>query len=546
MHLIGSWHPLTSSTPDLVGNFPFIDLRISDAVTVLEDNRRKLIFEGIIFDATDQQLLDDPTLLDRAFGYYTYILFEKESQTVYFGADRLGFSPVYHAWEGKIFRFSSSLTLLKYELGNVTPNLDAWDEHLVLDDILGDKTVVKEITRLRWGRKFRMTADRVDTVDIWDPEFPAFTDKQTYIRLNNELLIEAMHLTRSSERRKFVMLSGGEDSRRLAIAAHHVGLPFTCVTQNTIGKEASDKDVLVAEAVCQSLGVPHICVPQPSHRDILNDAITEDYWLGYEGGQHEWILPLMRRLPQDALVYDGIIADVTVNGHFFHTYPQLLTRFDDLDYAARLICGAIQSGIDPKQLSAPLFERVRAELARYPASPHRLTYYFLLNHTRRCIGSWFTLFYLLGHKPALPYIYYPFFVQSLSLDPRHYLEAWMQNECMKQMNAATAAIPSTRNKVPASLVIDLKSAARARARFTTRHLRIRRDAVRYLPGLARTRRTYKALSLLGLGDRAGKWSWAPRYLARFSRFLDWIEDRQGPDFPVKRATTALLQRHFVS
>ena len=545
MHLIGNWRPLQGGL-DTIPGFSFLDLRMSGAVTVLEDHRCKLVYEGIIFDATSQELLNDPTLLDRAFGYYTYLLFQKESGTVVLGADRLGFSPVYYAWEKGTFRFSSSLTLLKYELDTVSPNLDAWDEHLTLDDILGEKTVVKEISRLRWGRKFKMTRDRIDTVDIWEPEVPAFTDKQSYIRVNNELLIEAMQATRSCQRHKFVMLSGGEDSRRLAITACHLGMPITCITQQVIGKEASDKDALVAEAVCRSLGVPHIRVPLPSHRDVLNDAMAEDYWLGYEGGQHEWMLPLLRHVPPNALVYDGIIADVTVNGHFFHTYPQLITRFGDLDYAARLVCGTRQSGIEAKLLSSPLFERVRAELARYPDSPHRLTYYFLLNHTRRCIGGWFALFYLFGHMPALPYIYYPFFVQSLSLEPRHYLEAWMQNECMKAMNPQAAAIPSTRSKVPARLVIDLKPEARARARFAARHLRIRREATRYLPGLARIRRAYEAMSLLGLQDRADRWSWAPNYLTRFSRFLDWIEDRQAPDFPIKGEATPFSRRHFVA
>jgi hypothetical protein len=374
---------------------------------------------------------------------------------------------------------------------------------------------------------------------------PPFTDKQSYIRGNNELLIEAVQLTRSCERRKFVTLSGGDDSRRLAIAAHRVGLPITCITQQLIGKQAADKDLLIAEAVCEALSVPHIRVPLQSPRDAANDALTEDYWLGYEGGQHEWMVQLMRHLPDGALVYDGIIADVTVNGHFFHTYPQLLTRFGDLDHAASLICGARQSGVDARLLSAPLFERVRAELARFPDSPHRLTYYYLLNHTRRCIGGWFALFHLFGHMPALPYIYYPFLMQSLSLEPRHYLDGWMQNECMKEMNRGAAAIPSTRNKVPPHLVIDRAAEARARARFAARHLRIRRDATRYLLGLARPRNTYELISFFGLGDRADRWSWAPNYLSRFSRFLEWIEDRQAPQFPIKSEAAPFVRSHRI-
>src|SRR5437899_1998363 len=99
MHLIGNWRRSSPGTPITVGDFSFIELRTSDAVTVLEDNRHKLVYEGIIFDVTNQQLLDTPTLLDRPFGYYTYVLFEKNTGTVHLGTDWLGFSPVYYAWE---------------------------------------------------------------------------------------------------------------------------------------------------------------------------------------------------------------------------------------------------------------------------------------------------------------------------------------------------------------------------------------------------------------------------------------------------------------
>jgi hypothetical protein len=99
--------------------------------------------------------------------------------------------------------------------------------------------------------------------------------------------------------------------------------------------------------------------------------------------------------------------------------------------------------------------------------------------------------------------------------------------------------------VPSHFVIDLKSEARLLSKFAARHLRIRRDAPQYLPGLARTRRTFEAISFLGLRNGAEKWSWAPRYLTRFSLYLDWLEDRQAPTFPVRSETTPFLARHVV-
>jgi hypothetical protein len=542
MHLIGTWRCSPRGRP---GDFPLVDLRTSDAVTVLENEWRKLVYAGVIFDAGDRELLSDPTLLDKAFGYYTYALFDKRAGTIDIGTDRLGYSPLYFAWERGIFRFSSSSTLLKYELESATPNFDAWDETLHLGDILGEKTLVKEIRRLRSGKKFRMTADRVDQIEFWQPELPEFTDKESYIRVNNELLLEAVRLTSSCQAAKFVMLSGGQDSRRLAVAAHHAGLPATCITQESVGKRGFDENMRLAAAVCELLGLPHIRVPRSGPREHYNDTIMMNYWLSYETPQHDWVVPLFRCLPKGALVYDGIVADVTVNGHYFRAYPEIASKYDDLDFTARLICGTGGSGVDPRLVSAPLFERVRAELALYPQSPHRLTFYFLFNHTRRSIGSWYNLLQAYGHTPCLPYLYYPFLVQSLSLEPKHYFSAWMQSECMAEMNSRAAAIPSTRDKVPAEYLLDLTGDARSRRRFDAAHLRSRPDAVRLFPGLKRSLSIFKVMSRLGLSRFAGAWSWAPTTLARFSEFQDWIEDRAPPAFPVATERSAFLERHFV-
>ena len=373
-----------------------------------------------------------------------------------------------------------------------------------------------------------MTRDRIDTVDIWEPEVPAFTDKQSYIRVNNELLIEAMQATRSCQRQKFVMLSGGEDSRRLAITARHLGMPITCITQQVIGKEASDKDALVAEAVCRSLGVPHIRVPLPSHRDVLNDAMAEDYWLGYEGGQHEWMLPLLRQVPPNALVYDGIIADVTVNGHFFHTYPQLITRFGDLDYAARLVCGTRQSGIEAKLLSSPLFERVRAELARVPGFPAPADLLFS-SQPYPTVHRRLVCAVLPVRAYARAAIHLLSVLRSIALPRASPLPRGVDAKRMHEGDEpAGRGDPVDAQQSAGASCHRPKAGGAGQGTVRGASFADPPEATRYLPGLARIRRAYEAMSLLGLQDRADRWSWAPNYLTRFSRFLDWIEDRQAP------------------
>jgi hypothetical protein len=113
------------------------------------------------------------------------------------------------------------------------------------------------------------------------------------------------------------------------------------------------------------------------------------------------------------------------------------------------------------------------------------------------------------------------------------------------MNPEAAAIPSTRTKVPPDYVIDLASEVGPSSQFEARHLWMRRDAGAYFPELKRSSNIFRAMSFLGLRKRAALWSWAPKTLMRFSEFLDWIEDRRTPEFPVRPETNAFLDRHFV-
>ena len=172
MHIKGSWRPLERGESRTNAHFPHFDLQCSDSVTILEDNNYKIIYEGVIFDFDNSQILNEPRVLDKAFGYYTYVLFDKNKYDIFVGTDRLGYSALYYAWEGGQFLFSSSPTLLKYALKTVTPNFEAWDEILTLGDIIGEKSVVCEISRARWGQKFLLTAESVDKIDIWSPETP--------------------------------------------------------------------------------------------------------------------------------------------------------------------------------------------------------------------------------------------------------------------------------------------------------------------------------------------------------------------------------------
>jgi hypothetical protein len=201
---------------------------------------------------------------------------------------------------------------------------------------------------------------------------------------------------------------------------------------------------------------------------------------------------------------------------------------------SQMICGDAQSGIDQRLVKVPLVERVRADLAQYPDSPHRLTLYFVLNHTRRNIGSWLRLYSLFDHVPCMPYLHSPLFVQSLSLDPTIYLGRWMQSECTQAMNPHVAAIPSTRDPVPSKYLaaVPVQEPTGRRPRQA-----LRSDLKSYLPGLPVRHYAHDVASRLPFGGLKERWGWASDLAERFSEFLDWLDSKDTPTLPSREAVT---------
>lgn len=523
------------------GQFGALEIEYSDAVTVLETQQWKIVYEGVIFDVTNEQIASNPSLLNSAFGYYTYVVVDKNNGDIAIGTDRFGFSPLYYSLADAHLRFSSSITLLKTDLKKLTPDMDAWDEILLLGDIIGEKTVVKEILRLQWGRKISIREGRVEFVTVWNPDVPAQCNRSEYIERNNELLAEGIRLTAGVRQDRVVALTGGQDSRRIAVALQMAGVETAGATQQVVGKGNRDEDTLIAREVARALGMSHASVPVPAPQAMRTDRSLKDYWGGYESNYHAWAVNFVRHLPRGSLIYDGIVGDVTVNGHYFRAYPEAISRYGDLDYLSGRICGKPRTGVARKFLTAPLFERVRAELARFPDSPHRLTYFYLLNHTRRNIGSWLRLFGLFQNLPCTPYLYYPFFLQSLSLEPSEYFKSWMQNECIRAVNPQVAQIPSTREPVPSEYLLDLSEMAAKQGAEEQQPISIRSDVRRYLPGLAGRHYVQQISTGLRLKGLQTRWHWASDTVQRFSEFLDWVDDA-GPAFPVREDAPVVSRR----
>jgi hypothetical protein len=522
-------------------------LQYGRAGHVFEDDGELLVIEGQLYDAGPAQFLADRRVLDTAYGLYGYVRYDKASGDLVIGTDRLGYFPLYYAFDGKRLVFGATLAFVKRRIENRTPDYEAWEELMALGEVIGDKSTVKEIRRLAPGTRIHIAAGRMKLVRYWQPEIPDPVDEATAIRENNALLHEAVRLTAASPGRKAVLLSGGEDSRRIALAAVHAGLPVTFYTQMSIYKgryrRYVDRDIKLATRVAALLDRPHVVEPMPDDHQYLADWRARDEALGFECIAHEWLLPLARRIPAGSLVYDGIVGDVTINGHYFKEFPQVAENWDAAALA-RMIAGTSSAAwLDGlrRRTESPLSERIERLLASYPSSPHRLTLYMVLNHTRRKIACVAQLFAMHGHWTCYPFLYYPLFVQSLCFEPRLQVKTFYQRVCMAALGGAATSLPTTRGRLSEEWLIPLDRESRRKDAFLLRHLEVSDEALEYFPQLRTSYRAIRRLRHFN-GALLRRYGWFIPTIARFSAFLEWLHTDDGR-YPVAASEPPKETRH---
>jgi hypothetical protein len=497
-----------------------------------ENQNHFLAMEGLAFGLPIEEAILNPYAFETAYGHFAYVWYDKACEDVIVGTDRYGFFPIYYALENGLFIFSTSIGYVKSQLKHRSPDFEAWEEIMVLGEVLGEKTAVKQIKRLSEGTRIQIKNGKVSFYRFWSPEVPDPVDETTYIKDNNRLLEEAISLTASAPKPKVVLLSGGEDSRRLALAASRQNLDIDFYTQESVCKGRDgrwvDQDAKLAAALSEMLGYPHFIQAMANGSQYLADWEKRNVSLGFECAAHEWLLPLTRRISSPSLLYDGIVGDVTINGHYFKKFPASIDNYKDSRKLATLISSSYGQGwLDGirQKTESSLVDRIEQLLLGYPNSPHRLTFYFIFNHARRNISCVSQLFGVHGHQTCYPFLYYPLFLQSLAIDPKLHLTKFYQRECMATLYPKIVSIPTTR-EAPLSdeWLINKDFETNRQINYLLTHLTASEEALEMFP---KFRTKYRLLhsyrKITGGVKYFDKLSWFLSPMVRYGHFLTWLE-----------------------
>lgn len=238
-------------------------------------------------------------------------LFVSDHEAVLHG-DALGMQELYVRRLGAACYFSVRIEpLLALDDSPLHTDWSAWADIFALTCPVGEATQFEEVRRIGPAAAMRAGSDSVTRI-AFEPGWLA-AEPEERVRPGDALDLVAGHVSKG--RRMAITLSGGWDSRLLALVARRVGQRPTAWT--TSKDDRRDDDLVLAGPVADALGLRHrVVVPGPEA--WLDEHRTVWRRLSFQTTHHVWMMPLARVLHRRTGTFlDGLAGDLLFKGSSF-------------------------------------------------------------------------------------------------------------------------------------------------------------------------------------------------------------------------------------
>ncbi|GEM_PF-3578886 len=344
-------------------------------------------------------------------GIFSFFIWDNLRKKAILVNDRYGMRPIYYMNDRnkKILLFSSELKAIsKQRTFEKKIDWEAWNIFFRLGFLTGEDTFYKNIKVLPSGSVLYFYEDNLSIENYWsynDISVAANQNLSTYIDDVTFLFKQSMKRRLLPEKKIALFLSGGLDSRGIAIELKNNKIPFETFTTSKF--TSLDRDKNLASLIAQKMNVKN-------HFQELPDSFLDDiewrknYLLDYESDEHGWILPLLNQVPLDFKInYDGIAQDTICDSLLFrdenYIYLDMLEskKYEDFIYFwvyqkqfkfvkwskndnnnFNFFCPNIRKFFSDEIF----FDNLEKHLIKYEGSPNQFIFFQLDNRTRREIS----------------------------------------------------------------------------------------------------------------------------------------------------------------
>lgn len=366
--------------------------------------------------------------------------------------DRLGFYPLYYSVQNAALLVSPSIPQLLARGVSRTLDDEGLSTFLRLGYFIGDHTPFREIKALPPNANLRWEDGNIDLRHALPTPTALDTSRAEAMQRYAELFQAAIQ-RRLPEGRCAVPLSGGRDSRHIALELHRQGVKPHCVTATEL---LQDTEPQIAAQLADELGLP-IKILQVSRAKLAAEREKNER-TNYCADEHGWYLPVAEYLAEHFdTAYDGIGGDVLSAGLFLDRQKLTLMRAGKFhQLAVHIACYSEQALFNllsptlrarfPRQLA---IESIARELSRYADWPNPVGAFYLFNRTRREIAL--SPYRLIDRrlKVHAPYLDRDLFDFLASLPAEHFLDKQFHTDTIMQSYPRFASIPySCGNSLP--------------------------------------------------------------------------------------------------
>ncbi len=389
-------------------------------------------------------------------GVYEWIHFDGADHRVRCGTDYMGIGRVYYApTPGKLL-FSNDLFLLAQETGITELSMLGCTMLLGIGECLEQQTLIDGIYRLGHGEILELDRKEFKVISEWQLSPPETTkDPGRFIADNNELFLTALKYTEAWSGQRTCLMSGGDDSRRIAAGLDIIGINADFISQRYVGPGGWDEDTIPAQMIAKSLNKPLKIIELCTKKEIEKDIFVTLQQTNAESLLHNWLQKTLRHVAPGSLLYDGLAGGELMNGHFVKKFPECAKQYYQPELLAETVLAQCSFNLRPA-LKDALGSAVLESFIKTPETPYRMTLFYLYNHTRRNTGSVSALMREHGLVPYMPFITKDLAIQSLSLDYQQHFNDFYQGVATRELLPRLAEIPRTRIGFSDKYKIDLR------------------------------------------------------------------------------------------
>jgi hypothetical protein len=356
----------------------------------LQQRGQASFFKGYRISSNDDGMAPD-----------VYVQWHWDGHTLRVETCETGFLPTFIYFNNLEVAVATRVTDL-FDHSGLRPSLDqeALSVFFRLGFFVGNATPFKDVQILGPNGRFVWEPDGQQLQDGY-PDVPCTTESpdhalESYVELFRSAIASIVHHVGD---RCAVPLSGGRDSRHIALELFRLGvMPHFAVTAHHLPPRA-DEDVHIARILCEHLNWQHKVVEQP--KNWFNQQVSHIEVVDYLSYEHSWTLPIKYALSNARIkqAFDGVGGDVLSAGLFQENEAVILYERNQLaDLAIYLInfwrwlggeegmSRTFGPALSDASKTDTAIEVLRTELTKHLGQPNPLKSFYFWNRSRRGTG----------------------------------------------------------------------------------------------------------------------------------------------------------------